>query len=184
MRQFAQYGLRSFANLFTTPVMVSPERKVGPFTIKDKGTLSRAAINLTDLSSMAAVSAVVYEVGKNMLGVDMSRGLAFGGVTDIVGGQNALNRKDFPMYVPPVLDVGWGVARYLGTGDSEILQDWAPRAIPGGVAISRALRVAWCRCTTQTGGSWASTPPATWCCVRWVRTWGGSTTRRKWSSSL
>ena len=142
MRQFAQYGLRSFANLFTTPVMISPERKVGPFTIKDKGALSRAAINLTDLSRMAAVSAVVYEVGKNMLGVDMSRGLAFGGVTDIVGGQNALNRKDFPMYVPPVLDVGWGVARYLGTGDSEILQDWAPRAIPGGVAISRALGVA------------------------------------------
>jgi hypothetical protein len=136
-RQFAQYGLKSFANLFTMPVMMGGTRNIGPVEVSGK-----LPITLVDLTKMAAVSAVVYEVGKSMLGVDLSRGLAFGGPTDMVGGQQAFNNKNFPMYVPPVLDIGWDVARYLATGDQDILQDWAPRVIPGGVAISRALGAA------------------------------------------
>jgi hypothetical protein len=135
-RQFAQYGLRSFANLFTAPVMMGGTRKFGPMEVT-----GRAGITLVDLTRMAAVSAVAYEIGKNMLGADISRGLAFGGPFDIIGGQDALQKKNFPMYIPPVVDIGWDVARYLGTGDSEILTDWAPRVLPGGVAVSRALGV-------------------------------------------
>jgi hypothetical protein len=67
--------------------------------------------------------------------------LAFG-FLDIAGGQEAFQKKNFPMYAPPVLEVGWDAARYLATGDGEILADWAPRVIPGGIAVSRALGVA------------------------------------------
>jgi len=133
-RQFAQYGLRSFANLFTVPAMMGGERQFGPIPVR-----SQLGITLLDITRLAAVSAVTYEIGKSLLGVDLSRGLAFGGPTDIVGGQQALQQKNFPMYIPPVVDIGWNVAKFLGTGDTEILQDWLPRVLPGGVAISRAL---------------------------------------------
>ncbi len=133
-RQFAQYGFRSLVNLFTLPSMMGDERMV-----LGKPVRNRFGITLVDLTKMAAVSAVTYEIFKNMLGADISRGLAFGGPVDLVGGSSALTQKNFPMYIPPIVDVGWDAARYLATGDSEILQDWVPRAIPGGVAVSRAL---------------------------------------------
>lgn len=133
-RQFVQYGLKSFANLFTMPVMMGGTRQIGPIEVK-----SRLPVTLVDLTKMAAVSAVVYEVGKSMFGIDLSRGLAFGGPTDVIGGQQAFSNKNFPMYIPPALDIGWDAVRYLGTGDSEILKDFAPRVLPGGVAIARAL---------------------------------------------
>jgi len=122
-RQFAQYGLRSFANIFAVPRMIDPTR---PMPV------------LQDLAKMAAVSAVAYEVGKNALGVDLSRGLAFG-FTDIVGGQQALQGDQPPLYIPPAVDVGWNAVKFLGTGDAEILQDVLPRVIPGGVAVSRLI---------------------------------------------
>jgi len=135
-RQFAQYGLRSFSNLFTAPVMMGGTRQFGPVEVS-----GRFGVTLADLSRLAAVSAVTYEIGKNLAGADLSRGLAFG-FLDIAGGQEAFQKKNFPMYAPPVLEVGWDAARYLATGDGEILADWAPRVIPGGIAVSRALGVA------------------------------------------
>ena len=125
-RQFAQYGIRSFANVFAIPKMVDPTRK---------------APVMQDLARLMAVSAVAYEVGKNVLGADLSRGLAFG-MTDLVGGQQALQGDQPPLYIPPVVDVGWNAVKFLGTGDSEILQDILPRVIPGGVAVSRLIGAA------------------------------------------
>jgi hypothetical protein len=85
-----------------------------------------------------AVSAVVYEMGKSALGVDLSRGLA-GGFTDILPDPT---KPEPSFYTPPVVDLGWQAVRYLTTGDSEILQDFVPRVLPGGVAISRAIGTA------------------------------------------
>jgi hypothetical protein len=132
-RQFAQYGIRSMANLFTVPEQIGGDRMFAGQQVT--GRLGRT---LVDLSRMMAVSAVTYEIGKSALGVDLSRGLA-GGFTDILPDPN----KDEPnFYTPPVVDLGWQAARYLATGDAEILQDFVPRVLPGGVAISRAIGVA------------------------------------------
>jgi len=134
-RQFAQYGLRSFANLFTATPMMGGPRHIGPMEVTGK-----VGTRFADIMKLLAVSATVYEIGKDTLGVDMSRGLAFGPV-DLVGGSDALQQKNFPMYVPPVLSAGWNAARYLATGDQDILKDLAPTLLPGGVAISRVLGV-------------------------------------------
>lgn len=133
-RQFAQYGLRTFANLFTIPGMVGGDRSIAGMRVK-----SPTGVAWTDMMRGMAVSAVAYEIAKSSLGVDLSRGLMLGGPADLIGGDRALQQKNFPMYIPPILDIGWDAARYLASGDVEILQDWAPRVIPGGVAISRAL---------------------------------------------
>jgi len=133
MRQFAQFGLRSLANLFTVPEQVGGTRTFAgrEFT----GGMGRWFV---DTSRLMAASAVVYEMGKSALGVDLSRGLA-GGFTDILPDPN----KDQPsFYIPPVVDLGWQATRYLATGDSEILKDFVPRVLPGGIAISRAIGTA------------------------------------------
>lgn len=132
-RQFAQYGLRSFANLFTVPTMVGGTR-----SFAGKEVTSNLGVRLVDITRMLAVSAVTYEVAKNAVGMDLSRGLALG-MTDLVGGQNAFSSDAAPMYVPPVVDLGFQAAKYLATQDAEILQDLVPRTIPSGIALSRAL---------------------------------------------
>ena len=132
-RQFAQFGVRSFANLFTVPEQVGGTRQFAGRELS--GRLGRFFV---DTSRLMAASAVVYEMGKSTLGVDLSRGLAMG-FSDILPDPT----KDEPsFYTPPVVDLGWQAARYLATGDSEILQDFVPRVLPGGVAISRAIGVA------------------------------------------
>lgn len=135
-RQFAQFGVRSMANLAVVPAMMGGDRR-----FLGREVTSKLGVGFVDFLRMMAVSATAYEVGKSALGVDMSRGLAMG-MTDIVGGQQALTGDQPPMYVPPVVDIGWDAARLLGTGDFEILKDIAPRILPGGIALSRALGTA------------------------------------------
>ena len=132
-RQFAQYGIRSFANLFTVPAMMGGTRSFAGREVSGKlGT------TLVDTARLMAVSAVTYEVFKSALGVDVSRGLAFG-MTDLVGGQQALSGDEPKVYVPPVVDIGFDAVKLLATQDVEILKDIAPRVLPGGIALSRAL---------------------------------------------
>ena len=133
LRQFAQYGIRSFANLFTVPVQIGGER-----TFAGRPVTGKAGATLVDLSRLMAVSAVAYEIGKSALGVDLSKGLATG-FTDIFP---SLEKDQPSFYTPPVVDLGWQAARYLATGDGEILQDFVPRVLPGGIAISRAIGMA------------------------------------------
>ena len=135
-RQFAQFGVRSVANLAAVPAMMGGTRRFAGREVTGK-----FGVGLVDFMRMMAVSATAYEIGKSALGVDVSRGLAMG-MTDIVGGQQALTGEQPPMYVPPVVDIGWDAARMLGTGDFEILKDIAPRILPGGIALSRALGTA------------------------------------------
>lgn len=132
-RQFAQFGLRSFANIFTIPGMVGGTRR-----FLGREVSGKAGVTLVDAMRLLAASAVTYEVGKSTLGVDMSRGLAVG-FTDLVGGQQALTKDEVPLYVPPVVDLGWDALKMMGTGDLEILKDVVPRTIPAGIAISRLL---------------------------------------------
>ncbi len=135
-RQFAQYGLRSFANMATVPAMMGGTR-----TFAGREVSGKLGTTLIDVSRMMAVSAVAYEMFKSTLGADVSRGLALG-FTDLVGGQEALQGDEPQLYRPPVVDLGWQALKYVGTGDSEILGDLIPRVLPGGVAVSRLLGTA------------------------------------------
>jgi len=132
-RQFAQFGLRSFANMFTVPGMVGGTRRFLGQEVSGK-----AGVTLVDTMRLLAASAVTYETFKSTLGLDLSRGLALG-MTDLVGGQQALTKDQVPLYIPPVVDLGWDAIRMLGTGDIEILKDVVPRTIPAGIAISRLV---------------------------------------------
>ncbi len=139
-RQFLQYGLRSFANMFTVPRMMGGTRSfAGREVTSTEPTLfglGPSPVTLVDISRLLGVSALTYEIGKGMFGADTSRGLALG-FTDIVGGQQAFQGDQPQLYIPPIVDLGWTAARFVTQGDLEILQDLVPRSLPAGVALSR-----------------------------------------------
>jgi len=133
IRQFMQFPVRSAVNILTMPDIVGGSRTVLGQEITRKGWLGTKGI---DTMRMLGVSAIAYEVGKNMLGADLSRGLAVGFVPDV----DVDKDKELMVPVPPFADAMYsGVRSFMAGGDKEILSDVVPMIIPGGVSISRAL---------------------------------------------
>ena len=123
MRQFGQYSVRTIANFAILPGMVGGTRKTAFGEISGK-----YPVMVNDLLRSMAVATVAYEVGKNVLGVDLSRGLGLG-ATDLLT----------QSYVPPVVDISLDTLKMIGTGDAALMQDIIPRILPGGISLSRAL---------------------------------------------
>ena len=131
IRQFLQFPVRSAVNIVTMPGLVGGTRKVAGVEVS-----SPFGIAALDTMRMLGVSAIAYEVGKNMLGADLSRGLSVGFIPDI----DVEKDESLQLPVPPVADAIYsGVRSVLAGGDKEIMSDVVPLLIPGGVSISRAL---------------------------------------------
>lgn len=92
----------------------------------------------TGLRSLA-ISGLVYETGKGLFGVDLSRGLAASGATDVFGGQKALY-TDAWYPTPPIVRIPAALLQGLA-GDRTELASGLAALIPGGIALSRALSV-------------------------------------------
>jgi len=91
-------------------------------------------------------SAITYEVGKNLLGTDLSRGLYVGSITDPFGGQRFLTADDpakelLGGVLPPSVGMIATAAKAIPTGDWEALGNVIPQFIPNGIAISKAIGV-------------------------------------------
>jgi hypothetical protein len=126
MRQFGQYSVRTLANFAILPGMVGGTRQTMFGEVSGK-----YPVMVNDLLRSMAVATVAYEVGKNVLGVDLSRGLGLG-ATDLLT----------QSYVPPVVDISLDTLKMIGTGDAALMQDIIPRILPGGISLSRALSTA------------------------------------------
>lgn len=96
-----------------------------------------------DLGRMMATSAVIYEMGKNILGVDLTRSTPFAAVTDLLPGVSGgrYDQRESPIPVPPVIDIPFQVTKALATEDRDLLARNAVRLLPAGLAVSRALGV-------------------------------------------
>ncbi len=126
-RQFLSFMLRSFTGYtHTAPLML--ERKWLP------------GFADTFFRSMGT-GAVVYELGKNLLGADLSRGLPFSSATAIFGGSNFFTDDKAYIPLPPAIEVPINMVRAAASGDMDLWSKTLPRLIPGGVALSRALGV-------------------------------------------
>jgi hypothetical protein len=131
IRQFLQFPVRSAVNIVTMPGLIGGTRNVF-----GKEVSNPYAIAGLDTMRMLGVSAIAYEVGKNMFGADLSRGLAVGFVPDV----DVDKDKELMLPVPPFADAMYsGVRSFMAGGDKEILSDVVPMLIPGGISISRAL---------------------------------------------
>lgn len=94
-----------------------------------------AVLASRDMFRAMATSAVMYEVGKEMFGVDMSPGTVIGGAEGIIREHAPLS----PFPAPPGVTLPISALKWLSTGDSEAMKYTLPTLVPGGVAFARAL---------------------------------------------
>ncbi len=124
-RQFLQFPLRQITGTLLNP------QEMGGSAMKH-------------IIKAMGYSAIAYEVGKNALDMDISRGLFAGSLTDLVGGDRFFTERDptgsfVANIAPPALDILVSGAQAVGTADFELLKETLPRVIPGGVAFSRLV---------------------------------------------
>ena len=126
MRQFFTFPLRSA----TGATMVFPE-------LGGEESRMRGVVN-TFFRGMG-LSAMVYEAGKGLLGVDLSPGLYAGSLTAIAGGDRMLDPEQSPLPLPPIVSIPVDMIRGFAADDARLLQSSIARLVPGGVAINRAM---------------------------------------------
>ena len=127
-RQFLQFPLRQITGSLLNP------QEMGGSAMKH-------------IIKAMGYSAIAYEVGKNALDMDVSRGLFVGSMTDLVGGDRFFKERDATgslagNIAPPALDILVNATQAVGTGDLELLKETIPRMVPGGVAFSRLVGAA------------------------------------------
>lgn len=130
VRQFMQFPMRSLTSL----TVLSPQ-------LGERGFWGFA----NDFLRGMGISAVMYEVGKNLLHADLNRALFFSSVTDILpgfAGGRFEGERDNVIPIPPVLNIASNLGMGLATGDAEFFRDAVMRLVPGGVALQRVLDAA------------------------------------------
>ena len=133
-RQFLSFSTRS-ASAF---LAVSPQIGGGVRNVLGQEVNFGGFAGVVDFTRMAGLSAIVYELGKNLAGVDLERGLGVSAATDVVG--QRFSGDNGPIPIPPALDIVYKAARGVLEQDRAMLADAASRGLlPGGVALSKAL---------------------------------------------
>lgn len=84
------------------------------------------------LGRSLAAAGTAYEVGKTLLGTDVSRGLIFGGLPQVTSGL-----PFSPLPVPPFLQAVGAAGLSIAEGDTTQVRRALPLAIPGGVGLAR-----------------------------------------------
>jgi len=140
MRQFTHYPIRALTTLLdAAPEMGGSMRKFGVTGFK---TTHPVGIIAHDMMRGMAISALGFEMGKNLLHADLSRGLF--AQSAFQWPQQFIDDKGDGGIIPapPILDVAKTFGKFLETGDLEFLKQTLPRFIPGGIALSKAVGVA------------------------------------------
>lgn len=129
VRQFFTFPLRSFVG--TTQVFPQLQTFEGdPSVVKNMANMFFRGMGM---------SAMLYEVGKGLVGADLSKGLFAGSLTGIAGGDRLPDPESSPIPVPPVVAIPVDLIRGWANDDSKLMQSAVARMVPGGVAINRAM---------------------------------------------
>ena len=141
VRQFFTFPVRTLTSWTDTTPMVNQGRRTWGLTgFETEGRFSAMA---HDLMRMMGTSAIVYEVGKNAAGIDLSRGLAGQTLYEstIVGPFMLEPDSEAAYNIPlsPAFSTVRDAAQALMQDDVSLIGSMAPRFIPGGIAASRLL---------------------------------------------
>ena len=140
MRQFFTFPTRTLTGLTDSTRMVGGgERVWGATGLKTANPLLATA---HDSLRLMGVSALIYEGGKNLIGADFSKGLAAESLYEstIVGPYLMGDDPNLPL--PPLLDTVKGSVEALLESDKGLMGELLPRLAPGGIGMSKALRLA------------------------------------------
>lgn len=144
VRQFLSFPVRTLSAWTDTSSMINQGRRTwGAMGFETQGRYTAMA---HDFIRMMGTSAIIYEAGKNALGVDLSRGLS--GQTlyeSTIVGPALLEGKErvgYHLPLPPAGDVLMDAVSAVTEEDQSILGTFLPRFIPGGIGLSRMLNMA------------------------------------------
>ena len=144
VRQFFTFPVRTLTAWTDTAPMINQGRRTWGLTGFE--TQGRHSAMMHDLMRMMGTSAVLYEAGKNVAGIDLSRGLTAQTMYDstIVGPALLEDRRDLAYNLPlsPALDIVLDSANAITSDDRSLLGSLLPRFVPGGIAGFRALNMA------------------------------------------
>lgn len=87
-------------------------------------------------------SAITFELGRGLLGVDLSSGLFTGSLASVAGMDRLSGAESSPIPTPPVVKIPWDLMRGMATDDDRLTASAISRLVPGGVAFSRAWGLA------------------------------------------
>lgn len=128
MKMFMTFPLRSLTAVFSVLPEVDPS-----------GSRMKATFNLVGRG--IAISAITYELGKGLLGVDLSRGLFVNATFDVLGTDRIVESEGLPVPVPPVIDIPLGIIRGLAGDDLQLVGRSLSRMVPGGVSAFRLAKI-------------------------------------------
>lgn len=128
LRQFMSFPARTFTGTFYTMPMLG-------------GQSSYAAGLANTLVRGLGMSAIIYEAGKSLAGVDLSKGLFAASAADVVGGDRYLESGNGWIKLPPIISVPHDFISGLASGDTATLTSAISRVVPGGIALSRLMGV-------------------------------------------
>lgn len=131
LRMFVPFQVRTLNLLLQGGGQLGSTRRV-------RGTTLEVPWMVGDAFRGLGAGAVAYEIGQNLLGADISRGLYAGTLTDIVGGDRFVQSGNL-INAPPILDSASTAVRGLISGDARMMRDAAMRMLPAGVSASRVL---------------------------------------------
>lgn len=87
------------------------------------------------------MSAMVNEVGRGMLGADLSRGLFASSTMSLFGGERLVEKDGDVLPLPPVVRIPLDLMRGVASEDMGLLAGSVARLVPGGVALNRMLQL-------------------------------------------
>jgi hypothetical protein len=132
LRMFLQYPSRTVSNLLVGSQLGGGTRSFGLGRIG--GPTVEIPAFLGDMSRILGTGAVAYEIGKNVLNIDLSSGLAGAAI-----GQLPSQFVSQGIPVPPVLDIPFQLIDSLASQDREQFRQAIFRLAPGGVALQKAF---------------------------------------------
>lgn len=144
IRQFLTFPMRTFTSWTDTAPMINQGRRTWGVTGYE--TQGKFSAMMHDLFRTLGTSAVVYETGKNMFGMDFSKGLGATTIyeSSIVGPILFGERQSlgYRLPFPPVFDMAIDGAAAMTDEDKSVFGAMIPRVLPGGIAMQRALNLA------------------------------------------
>lgn len=133
IRQFVTFPLRSMLYPMTvSPILGGGKREFGLGRFGGPSWEINATVG--DFMRIMGTGAVIYEVGKNMLGADLSQQLGGQALTDYP--QKILSGKVGDL-LPPIVDIPLDTVAGILQFDDEKLGNTVARLVPSGVALQR-----------------------------------------------
>lgn len=131
LSQFFSYPLRFISNVATSAQVFGGKKSFG-FQNLGGPELFEMNSQVAATGRMLGISALVYEIGKNMLGTDISPGLS----AQSVSGAGRFLTGDF---MPPVLDIPLKIMKSLNEGDQTEFRRQMYRVLPYGNPLAKAM---------------------------------------------